>query len=89
LLRVSDVDTGLLDLEQERQFDDVDSNRLTFMGKRDRLFSWQDGERLVNESQGETNFVLLADGNHGCANVINHHRPLGADWMARYLGIRT
>ena len=60
---------------------------MVIMGKRDRLFPWQDGERLVNEARGETRFVLLAEGNHGCANVINHHRPLGADWMAKHLDV--
>jgi 2,6-dihydroxypseudooxynicotine hydrolase len=62
---------------------------MVIMGKRDRLFPWQDGERLVNEAQGETRFVLLEEGNHGCANVINHHRPLGADWMATHLGVKA
>jgi 2,6-dihydroxypseudooxynicotine hydrolase len=62
---------------------------MVIMGKRDRLFPWHDGERLVNEAQGETKFVLLEEGNHGCANVINHHRPLGADWMATHLGVRA
>jgi len=60
---------------------------MVIMGKRDRLFPWQDGERLVNEARGETKIVLLAEGNHGCANVINHHRPLGADWMALHLEV--
>lgn len=62
---------------------------MVIMGKRDRLFPWQDGERLVNEARGETKFVLLAEGNHGCANVINHHRPLGADWMAKHLDVAS
>jgi 2,6-dihydroxypseudooxynicotine hydrolase len=60
---------------------------MVIMGQRDRLFPWQDGERLVNEARGETKFVLLEDGNHGCANVINHHRPLSADWLADKLKV--
>lgn len=60
---------------------------MVIMGKRDRLFPWQDGERLVKEAQGATKFVLLEEGNHGCANVINHHRPLSADWMAKQLDV--
>jgi len=36
---------------------------MVIMGKRDRLFPWQDGERLVNEARGEAKFVLLAEGN--------------------------
>jgi dienelactone hydrolase len=60
---------------------------MVIMGQRDRLFPWHDGERLANEARGETSFVLLEQGNHGCANVIYRHRPLGADWMAARLGV--
>jgi len=59
---------------------------LVIMGQRDRLFSWHDGERLAGEASGESEFVLLEEGNHGCANVIYRHRPLSADWMAARLG---
>jgi 2,6-dihydroxypseudooxynicotine hydrolase len=60
---------------------------MVIMGKRDRLFPWQDGERLANEARGKTKFVLLEEGNHGCANVVYRHRPLGADWMASQLEV--
>jgi len=60
----------------------ITSPLLVIMGKRDRLFPWHDGERLANEASGESAFVLLEEGNHGCANVIYRHRPLSADWMA-------
>lgn len=60
---------------------------MVIMGQRDRLFPWQDGERLAREASGDTEFVLLEDGNHGCANVIYRHRPLGADWMATQLAV--
>ncbi len=60
---------------------------MVVMGKRDRLFPWQDGERLANEARGESTLVLLEEGNHGCANVIYRHRPLGADWMAARLNV--
>jgi 2,6-dihydroxypseudooxynicotine hydrolase len=59
---------------------------LVIMGKRDRLFPWQDGERLAHEAGGESKLILLEEGNHGCANVIYRHRPLAADWMASRLG---
>lgn len=62
---------------------------LVIMGKRDRLFAWEDGERLANEASGESRLVLLEEGNHGCANVVYRHRPLGADWMAQRLGTAT
>jgi 2,6-dihydroxypseudooxynicotine hydrolase len=58
---------------------------LVIMGKKDRLFPWQDGERLAHESVPFSSLVLLDDGNHGCANIVHRHRPLSADWMARQL----
>ena len=60
---------------------------LVIMGKRDRLFPWQDGERLCREARGESRLLLLDEGNHGCANVIYRHRPLTADWMASHLEV--
>ena len=58
---------------------------LVVMGKRDRLFSYTDAERLCSESAGPTQLLLLDDANHGCANVIYRHRPYSADWMAQRL----
>ncbi|HUX04747.1 MAG TPA: alpha/beta fold hydrolase [Acidimicrobiales bacterium] len=60
---------------------------MVIMGKRDRLFSWHDGERLASEASGATQLVLLDEGNHGCANVVYRHRPLSADWMAQQLNV--
>jgi dienelactone hydrolase len=60
---------------------------LVIMGKRDRLFSFHDGERLASEARGESTLLLLEEGNHGCANVVYRHRPLSADWMAARLGV--
>jgi 2,6-dihydroxypseudooxynicotine hydrolase len=59
------------------------------MGKRDRLFPWQDGERLASEARGESELLLLEEGNHGGANVIYRHRPQGADWMAQRLQVTS
>lgn len=75
------------DMTLEGRAEKITQPLMVIMGKRDRLFPWQDGERLVNEARGETKFVLLEEGNHGCANVINHHRPLSADWMAKKLEV--
>lgn len=58
---------------------------LVVFGKRDRLFAWQDAERLVNEASGPSELMLLEDANHGCANGVYRHRPAAADWMARQL----
>ena len=60
---------------------------LVIMGKLDRLFPYSDAERLVSEVSGEAEFVLLEKGNHGCANVIQEHRPYSADWMANKLRV--
>ncbi len=62
---------------------------LVVMGKRDRLFSWHDGERLVREAGENATLLALDNGNHGCANVVNWHRPQSADWMADHLGVTS
>ncbi len=59
---------------------------LVVQGRRDRLFSWREGERLVAEAAGPAELLVLDEGNHGCANVTYRHRPYAADWLARYLG---
>ncbi len=58
---------------------------LIIMGKRDRIFPWQDAQRLHDEVGPTAELMLIEDGNHGCANVTYRHRPYGADWMARQL----
>jgi 2,6-dihydroxypseudooxynicotine hydrolase len=55
------------------------------MGRRDRLIPWEQAQRLVDEVRGEVDFLLLDDGNHGCANVSYKHRYRSADWMAEQL----
>jgi dipeptidyl aminopeptidase/acylaminoacyl peptidase len=55
------------------------------MGARDRLIPPAQAERLVEEVGSGADFVLLEDGNHGCANVPHKHRYLTADWMAEQL----
>ena len=55
------------------------------MGKLDRLIPWQQAQRLVDEASGPIDFLLLEDGNHGCANVAYKHRYRSADWMADQL----
>ena len=59
---------------------------LIVAGKRDRIFPWQDAERLRSEAGGEAELLLLQEGNHGCANVPYQHRNYSADWMAGQLG---
>jgi dipeptidyl aminopeptidase/acylaminoacyl peptidase len=54
---------------------------LIVAGKKDRLIPWQQAERLHREVDG-SEFLLLEDGNHGCANVVAAHRYRTADWMA-------
>jgi dipeptidyl aminopeptidase/acylaminoacyl peptidase len=59
---------------------------LIIMGKRDRIFPWQEAQRLHDEAGPTAEFMLIEDGNHGCANVTYRHRPYGADWLAQHLG---
>jgi dienelactone hydrolase len=61
---------------------------LIVAGKLDRIFPWQDAERLATEIGPHAELLLLEDGNHGCANVVYLHRPYSADWMASRLGGR-
>jgi dienelactone hydrolase len=61
---------------------------LIVAGKLDRIFPWQDAERLATEVGPNAEPLLLEDGNHGCANVVYLHRPYGADWMASRLAGR-
>jgi dienelactone hydrolase len=58
---------------------------LIIAGQRDRIFPWQDAERLHEEVGDNSELMLLPDGNHGCANVTYKHRHYGADWMASKL----
>jgi 2,6-dihydroxypseudooxynicotine hydrolase len=58
---------------------------LIVAGVRDRIFPWEDADRLAAEIGPHAELLLLEDGNHGCANVVYRHRPYGADWMASRL----
>ena len=58
---------------------------LVVAGQRDRIFRWELSRQLTDEAGGEAELLLLAEGNHGCANLPRHHRPYTADWMARQL----
>lgn len=55
-------------------------------GKMDRLIPWQQAQRLHDETTEVSEFLLLENGNHGCANVVAEHRYRAADWMAGKLG---
>jgi 2,6-dihydroxypseudooxynicotine hydrolase len=59
---------------------------LVIFGERDRLFGVEGATRLAQEASGPSELLLLAQGNHGCANGIYRHRPYSADWMAAALG---
>lgn len=56
-------------------------------GKKDRLIPWQQSQRLHLETADVSEYLLLENGNHGCANVVAEHRYRTADWMALRLGV--
>jgi dienelactone hydrolase len=60
---------------------------LVVAGRRDRIIPWQDAVRLTEEAGGPSDLLLLDEGNHGCMNVAQQHRPRSADWMALQLGV--
>jgi 2,6-dihydroxypseudooxynicotine hydrolase len=60
---------------------------LVVAGRRDRIIPWQDAVRLTERAGGPTELLMLDEGNHGCMNVAQQHRPRSADWMARQLGV--
>ena len=62
---------------------------LIIAGQQDRIFPWQDAERLHDEIAGQSELMLLPDGNHGCANVTYKHRHYAADWLASALAPRS
>ncbi len=51
----------------------------------DRLTPPEDAEALVREAKGETEYLLIPDGNHVAHNRSYKYRPQTADWMARHL----
>jgi pimeloyl-ACP methyl ester carboxylesterase len=61
---------------------------LIVSGKRDRLIPWQQQQRLHDETSAVSTFLLLEQGNHGCANVLGEHRYRTADWVAARLGVQ-
>ncbi len=60
---------------------------LIVFGRRDRLIPWENAVRMRDAVAGPASLLMLEDGNHGCANVSEQHRPITADWLAaRLLG---
>jgi len=55
-------------------------------GAKDPLFPLDQARRLAAEARGPVTLLLLDEGNHGCTNLVAHHRFATADWMARQLG---
>lgn len=62
---------------------------LAVMGKLDRLIPPEHAQRLVKEASGPAELLMLAKGNHGCANLAPFHRYAAADWAAERLGGRV
>jgi dipeptidyl aminopeptidase/acylaminoacyl peptidase len=74
-----------LELTLEGRADKIVAPLQVVMGKLDRLIPWQHAQRLADSASGAVEFLLLEDGNHGCANVSYKHRYRTADWMGEQL----
>jgi 2,6-dihydroxypseudooxynicotine hydrolase len=59
---------------------------LVLCGGRDRITPPLHQARLAEEA-GAEEFLFFETGNHGCTNLLDHHRPYVADWMARKLAV--
>src|SRR5437764_15215679 len=60
---------------------------LVIVGRRDRLVSAEQGERIAREAGDKAELWLFEDGNHVCNNIPYKHRPQQADWMREKLGL--
>jgi 2,6-dihydroxypseudooxynicotine hydrolase len=54
-------------------------------GGLDRLCPPEDAQRLASETRGETELLIIPDGNHVAHNRFYKYRNQSADWMARHL----
>ncbi|HEV2582377.1 MAG TPA: alpha/beta fold hydrolase [Ktedonobacteraceae bacterium] len=59
--------------------------RLVIQGRRDRLVSAEQGERIAAEAGRMAELWMFEDGNHVCNNIPYKHRPQQADWMREKL----
>jgi 2,6-dihydroxypseudooxynicotine hydrolase len=57
---------------------------LVVCGGLDNVTSPLHQARLAEEG-GAEELLFFEEGNHGCTNLLDHHRPFTADWMARKL----
>ncbi len=55
-------------------------------GKRDRIMSYKDAERLAAEVSGPVALLIIEDGNHVANNRTYRYRNQTADWMGDRLG---
>ena len=76
------------ELTMEGRAGKITAPLLIVAGGRDRLIPPAQAERLAAEAGDVAELLMLAEGNHGCANLLYLHRPYSADWMARHLGGR-
>jgi dipeptidyl aminopeptidase/acylaminoacyl peptidase len=77
-----------LELSIEGRASSITCPLLVVSGRLDRLIPWQHAVKLSEQAGGETELLMLEDGNHGCMNVAQEHRPYSADWMAARLDVK-
>ncbi|GAA4558834.1 alpha/beta hydrolase family protein [Planotetraspora kaengkrachanensis] len=62
--------------------ENISAPLLIVFGRKDRLIPWPHAERLASTAGGDTELLMLEEGNHGCADLAPWHRPYTADWVA-------
>jgi dienelactone hydrolase len=80
---------GLKPFSLEGMMEQIACPMLIIMGVRDKLYPPPNAHRMVAEAGGDTELLLLDDGNHVCNNVPYKYRPRQADWMSRALTVRA
>ncbi len=64
----------------------IDCPLLIIAAGLDRLCPPEDAQRLARETKGQTELLMVEDGNHVAHNRFYKYRGKSADWMARQLG---
>ena len=78
-------DAAALEFAKQFSLDGVlqrlDRPLLVVHGSDDPFIPWKQGERIVAETAGPSEFLLVEGGNHGINNLAYRWAPFARDWM--------